>query len=410
MANDIIVISDDIENAEFISRKMSLLRSNDGVSICEAADIKQITESNYRIAILYHAKAENTDSTLKLCKKIKEISPETEIILATENIDSEFIFAAYDTGVYDYYYAEAEDYDLILKILACIKYITLRENYNVQTEILTNLGVMDFKTGLYRSKYIKDIFPELINNQNIQNGVFVILSLDENIKTKISTNRLAGILKKNIRQNDIVSIDREGYFYLILKNANIGGAKSLLNKIQQNIGSDMKIHAGCGYIGTNSFEELYKDTKDSFTIATKNDELCVSIKNSNLTDDWLEIESPEKSKKFKLFQNMYEFKVKNIIEPGFYRFQKECEALKNTSISQYANNIESVYCLKGKNGQSELTIHYNGFTTLDMEITHSGLNSAENSKHEISLNKLNDRELYKLLKKLKKEYSQNQEK
>ena len=100
-------------------------------------------------------------------------------------------------------------------------------------------------------------------------------------------------------------------------------------------------------------------------------------------------------------------KLKTIITPVFFRFQKECETkLANTQVSQYANNIESVFSLKNENIHSELIIRFNGFAKFIIEIVHSGLDSAENSKLEMPLSKLTEKELLKLLHQLKDEYKQ----
>ena len=99
--------------------------------------------------------------------------------------------------------------------------------------------------------------------------------------------------------------------------------------------------------------------------------------------------------------------MNNVITPIFFRYQKEFETkLTNTKVSQYANNIESVFCLQNENIQSELTIRYNGFAKFKIEILHSDLDSAENSKFEIPLSKLTDKYLISLLKQLKNEYKQ----
>ena len=99
--------------------------------------------------------------------------------------------------------------------------------------------------------------------------------------------------------------------------------------------------------------------------------------------------------------------MKNIIEPIFFRFQKECETkLTNTQVSQYSNNIESVFSLKNDILHSELILRFNGYAKFKIEITHSGLDSAENSKFEIPLSTLTEKELTKLLKQLKQEYKQ----
>ena len=96
------------------------------------------------------------------------------------------------------------------------------------------------------------------------------------------------------------------------------------------------------------------------------------------------------------------------MEPVFFKTQKEySKRLKSTSINQYANTMESSFCLMSNEIQSELIVRFNGYSKLDIIITHSGLSSAENTKITLPLNKLTEKELLKLLKQLKDEYIQS---
>ena len=145
------------------------------------------------------------------------------------------------------------------------------------------------------------------------------------------------------------------------------------------------------------------------TSAIQNDVLAVCLEhNIDVQNSWLEDDATEQSvKSFKLFKNVFTNKMNNIIIPIFFRYKNEFEAkLTNTEVSQYANNIECVFSLKNENIHSELTIRYNGFAKFKIEITHTGLDSAENTKLEVSLSKLTDKYLISLLKQLKNEYKQ----
>ncbi len=91
----------------------------------------------------------------------------------------------------------------------------------------------------------------------------------------------------------------------------------------------------------------------------------------------------------------------------FFRFQKDFETkLTNTQVSQYANDIESVFSLRNEKIHSELIIRYDGYAKFNIKLTHSGLDSAEDTKMEIPLNKLTNKLLTSLLNQLKDEYKQ----
>ncbi|MBD5402788.1 hypothetical protein HDR58_08320, partial [bacterium] len=312
-------------------------------------------------------------------------------------------------GIYDYITVDSEEYEILIKTVNCFKLNTFKTIEKRNEKFLYQLGVIDEKTSLYKYNHLKDIFFDISEDLKIQNGVLAIITLDEKTKTRISTNRLAGVIRNSVRGDDIVATARGGKFYLVLPNINIEGTKTLIQNLQNKMGDDFKIRAGLSKIGIQSFDVLDKNTQDSLTSAIQNDELCVSLADSTSASNlWLEDDNIQPEKDFKLFKMAFTNKMKNVITPVFFRFQKECETkLTNTQVSQYANNIESVFSLKNENLHSELILRFNGFAKFKIEICHSGLDSAENTKIEIPLSKLTDKELTKLLNQLKKEYKEH---
>ena len=406
--NNILLITDYEDIAKLILKKLILLRSNDRITVCNTKNAKKIIENSLCCVVILHEITDNNESTIRLIKSIKEAKKDIEIILLLNDIKPEFILEAYDNGIYDYFLTDSEDYEILIKTVNCFKSRTLKEINTRNEKFLYQQGILDNKTGLYKYAYLKEIFIDLSDDLRIQNGVFAILTLDDKTKTRISTNRLVGAIKNCVRRDDIISTARGGKFYLILPNIDIDGTKSVIKKIQDKMGKDFKIRAGLNKIGIQSFETLDKNTQDSLLAAIQNEEMCISLSaQSDLNDTWLEDDNIKPDKNFKLFQMAFTNKMKNVITPKFFRFQKECETkLANTHVSQYTNNIECVFSLKNENIHSELILRYNGYAKFKIEIIHSGLESAENSKIELPLSKLTDKELKKLLKQLKEEYKE----
>lgn len=407
--NNILLISENAEATELILNKLVLLRDNDKIEICNNyKETKKALQNSLCCVVLLYANINDQDSVIKSIRTIKDTKQDIEIILIPSDINSEFILKAYDEGIYDYITLESENFDFAIKTINCFKLRTLKNIEQRNEKFLYQQGVIDEKTNLYKYNYLKEIFIDISDDLRIKKGIFCILTLDEKNKTKISTNRLACIIKNTVRGDDIIAIARGGKFYAILPNIDLEGTKNLLNKIQDRIGNDFKIRAGLSKIGIQSFETLDKLTQDSLKSAIQNDEMCISLTEQlNPVEMWIDEENISKHKDFKLFKVAFTNKMKNVIEPIFFRFQKECETkLTNTQVSQYANNIESVFSLKNENLHSELVIRFNGFAKFKIEINHSGLDSAENTKLEIPLSKLTDKELTKLLKQLKQEYKQ----
>lgn len=405
--SNILLISEEDEVTELILKKLVLLRDNDKIKTSGYKEAKKILQNSICYVILLYISENEQEQVIKLINAIKETKTDAEIILIVKDINAELILKAYDADIYDYLTIDSENFDFAIKTINCFKLQALKNVEQRNEKFLYQQGVIDEKTGLYKYNYLKEIFIDIADDLRIQNGIFAILTLDEKNKTKISTNRLAGIIKNSVRKEDIIATARGGKFYLILPNIDFDGTKNLIQKIQDKIGDNFKIRAGISKIGIQSFEALDKITQDSLKSAIQNDEMTASLSASlELANGWLD-EEQAPHKDFKLFKVAFTNKMKNVIEPIFFRFQKECETkLTNTQVSQYSNNIESVFSLKNDILHSELIIRFNGYAKFKIEITHSGLDSAENSRFEIPLSKLTEKELTKLLKQLKQEYKQ----
>lgn len=405
--SNILLISEEDEVTELILKKLVLLRDNDKIKTSGYKEAKKILQNSICYVILLYISENEQEQVIKLINAIKETKTDAEIILIVKDINAELILKAYDADIYDYLTIDSENFDFAIKTINCFKLQALKNVEQRNEKFLYQQGVIDEKTGLYKYNYLKEIFIDIADDLRIQNGIFAILTLDEKNKTKISTNRLAGIIKNSLRKEDIIATARGGKFYLILPNIDFDGTKNLIQKIQDKIGDNFKIRAGISKIGIQSFEALDKITQDSLKSAIQNDEMTASLSASlDLANGWLD-EEQAPHKDFKLFKVAFTNKMKNVIEPIFFRFQKECETkLTNTQVSQYSNNIESVFSLKNDILHSELIIRFNGYAKFKIEITHSGLDSAENSRFEIPLSKLTEKELTKLLKQLKQEYKQ----
>ena len=407
-SNNILLITDYEDIAKNVLEKLVLLRENDSITVCSVKNIKKTLENSmYYIVILHEAETQN--ATLRLINTIKETGNNIEIILLLNDINPELILEAYDNGIYDYFFCDSEPYEMLIKTVNCFRLRQLKESGMRNVKFLNQLGVIEAKNGLYQYKYLKEIFIDISDNLRIQNGYFVIITLDEKNKTKISTNRLAQSIKNCVRADDIIASARGGKFYIILPNIDLSGTTAVIQKIQNKMGEDLKLHAGLSKIGIQSFETLDKLAQDSLISAAQNDKLWVSLENNNIDiqNNWLEDDCKPEKKDFKLFKTAFTNKMNGVIVPGFFRFQKECETkLTNTQVSQYANNIECVFSLKNENVHSELIIRYNGYAKFKIEINHSGLDSPENFKTEIPLKSMTDKYLNNLLKRLKNEYKQ----
>lgn len=405
--NNILLITNDSVTENIIRNNLALLRQNDKLLVCDTTAAKKALDDDICSLVILH-ETEDEEYTLKLIKSVKSNKPEAQIILLLNEKNQNLTVAAYDIGITDFMYTTDEPYEMLIKSINCLKLRVLKENLQNDVIFLEKYEIVNNKNGFYEYKAIKEVFADLAENQSIKNGFLAVLSLDEKIKTKVSTNRLSLVIKNNKRDDDIVVAARGGKFYIILPNTDLIGTKQFINKLQEQMGAEFVLRAGLAKIGINSFDILDKNVNDGLISAVQNDLSYVCLEN-NQKDTWLiDDKQVESTKKYKFFNKLYKEKFDNVITPLFYRFQKEYEySLTNTSVTQYANNIESVFCLKTSGLTSELVIRYNGYAKFNIEITHSGLNSAENSKIELPMNEMTEKYLTSLFKKLKKEYKQS---
>lgn len=406
MGNNILLAGDNKNLVKELRGNFVLLRQCDKVIDCTVKNIKQhLNSGGYDILVL--CSDSNDSATVKNIDFIKKNYPETEIILYTDRLEAEFMLEAYDKGIYDFITADSENYEITIKLINCMRLKALKTNNSRMELLLDNIGALSLKNGLYQFKYIKEIFDDIKENPKIKNGTFVILKLDDEIKTKVSSNRLNLLIRKTLRSTDIPAISGNK-IYIMLENTTTAGAKTVVEKLQDGMGSDFKLHAGICPIGIEDFDTICKNASDSLQSAVKNDELCVCITGKyNSQEEWLSDDESEikPTKQFKLFNTTFSNKLKHVIEPNFFRYKKECETKNpDITVTHYSNKVESVFCLKRDNSHSELVIRYDGYTKFIVEIIHKGLDTEENSEYTIPVNKLTDKELQKLLKKLKQEF------
>ena len=279
--NNILLITDNDDVAKEVTEKLVLLRENDKISVCGTAYIKKVlTNSLYRIVILHET--DDNDITLKLISQIKSTKEDAEIILLLNYTNPQLIVNAYDNGIYDYMTTDSDDFEMLIKTINCFRLQVSKDIQRRNEKFLYQLGVLDGKTGLYKEKYLKEIFLDISKDLSIQNGVLSVLTLDSKIKTKVSSNRLAGAIKSSVRGNDIIAAARNGIYYLILPNIDLFGTKNLIEKIQEKMGESFPIRAGLSKIGIQSYETIDKNALDALTSAIQNDIQSVCLSNTEI--------------------------------------------------------------------------------------------------------------------------------
>ncbi len=405
MSDNILLISEDKSNLEFLFSSVSVLRRGKIVGVVPLANVKRAISNNVKL-VLVNEKEYFHSEILKTVEMIKRVAQDCQILVILDKNDEKFINESYKNGVYDFINFSScyEEYNV--RLLNCLKYISQKEKFELLSVFMNNTASVNAKTGLFTHKALKETYYYLKELPLFKTGSYIILTIDSAVKTKVSMNRLGLNLKKCLRQTDIIA-QGSGKYYLYLPQTGLSGAKTVIEKISDVMGSDIKIHAGISVIDVQSFDELEKDANDSLKSSVAKDELYVCLGENMNLDENID-DAIKKNKHFKLFQKVFEKKLSCLIEPVFFRTEKEFQAKsEDITISQYANKVECVFSIKGDKRQSELVMRYDGFAKFNLKIVHQGLDTCENTQTEIYLNELTDKLLIKYLNILYNEFNQS---
>ena len=360
--DNILLVTDDEDVAEAVLSKLVLLRESDSIAVCDYKMAKKLLENPSVSIVLVH---ENKDKEKTLSFLNTIISPEYETILLVNDYDQDFILAAYDLGLSDYYSVKSESYEMLIRTVNCFKRRSFKVRYSRDFALLVRMGVVDEETGFYKYKYSRELLAEFIKDKRVQNGMFIVLVLDEASKTRFSADKLSQAIKKSVRCDDVVSVAKGGKFYMILPNVDKLGAFAVVNKIQDILGAKLIVRAGVCRIENKTFDRLEKEAFAALSEACQTNETAVFLEEHVKTlDEWLDDEEKD-DKNFKLFQNAYNNKLEKVIAPVFFRLQKTYEEkLFNTKIEQYSDELQSVFQLKHGDRESRLKITYPGFAKI----------------------------------------------
>ena len=403
--DNILLVTDDENVAENVLSKLVLLRESDSIAVCDYKMAKKMLENPTVSIVLVHALKDN-EKTLSFLNSI--ISSEYEIILLVNDYEQDFILAAYDLGVSDYYSIKSDSYEMLIRTVNCFKSRSLKVRFARNFALLKQLGVVDDETGFYKYKYSRELLAEFIKDKRIQNGMFIVLILDESCKTRFSADKLSKAIKKSVRCDDIVSVVKGGKFYIILPNVDKLGAFAVVNKVQDVLGEKLIVRAGVCKIGNKSFDRMEKEAFAALSEACQTNETSVFLEDHVKTlDEWLEDDEKDE-KNFKLFKNAYNNKLDRVIAPVFFRLQKAYEEkLFHTKIDQYSDELQSVFQLKHDDRESRLKITYPGFAKIMIYITHEGLDTPENKEISLNLNEVTQKEIAKIVEDFIKDFKKS---
>lgn len=403
LESNIILITNQSRVMDILKPKLVLLRGIDNILSSTYAEALVEIEKIVPDLVLIHCSQEKEDG-LKLIKSVKtgEKTKKASIILILDEYDQDFILSAYDEDITDYLLLNADDAEILMRTIWALKKNVLVKTTTKQQDLLENLGIINKKTGFYSHEYCEKIFENEFKTlkETKDDAILMLISASEDSKTKLNPAQLASAIRVSTRNSDVTVHGDSNKFYILLPETNLKGAFCVWDKIKQKLGEEYTINAGVSFVGEKTFEELKKEllnaiveavsTKQELIIVEEQPETCAS-------GDWLE-KINCKQKNFKLFKQAFTKKLEKVITPVFFQMQKLYEEkLFQTQIEQYSNSALSLFSLKKDNRISELKITYPGFSKINVDIVHQGLDSPENKRISLDLTELDERKLTKIL-------------
>lgn len=402
MGKKVLIISEDKNNLGYFFSSVSALKREDTVVVA-IEDIKSFVDADTTI-VFFNADEYSIINLLPAIEYVSK-SSDAKTIVITSNADSDFVEKCASCDAFDIINSAIEPEIFDIRIKNYFKLISLESRLNILSAFMNSTNVQNFKTGFYTHKAFAEAFDSLIEFNSVKNGTYIALTINPEFKTKVSMNRLAVNMKKILRKTDIL-VQASDKYYTLLPDTDVQGAKNVVEKISASMGNDVKIHTGISKVGITILKDLEKDVNDALISALTEDELFSALGDDSVFDEWNGVLKNDRH--FKLFDKIYDNKLSNVIDPIFYRYEKEfTQKLPNSFVSQYSNKIESVFSIRREALHSELVIRYDGFAKLTFEINHSGLDTCENTNAVVSLNALNEKLLSKYLKKLYNEFKIN---
>lgn len=408
--SNIILITNKNSVVQVLTPKLVLLREIDNILPAGYSGAVEAIKNTLPEVVLLYCADEEREECLKLIKQIKEAEEikETSILLIIEKYNQDFILSAFDENIADFFTMEADDAEILMRTIWSIKKSLLTNKLNKQNSLLEDLAVIDKNTGFYNSKYCEKIFENEFKNLRKHNfdGILMLVSASEESKTKLSPLHLAKAIKNSTRESDVIVHSDANRFYVMLSETHLKGALCVWDKIKKNIGENYTLNAGISIVAEKPFEQIKTELLNALveSSSTKRDLVIVTEEEKPESEDWLD-KMNSAQKNFKLFKQAFGKKLEKVITPVFFQVQKLYEdKLFEIEIEQYSNAALSAFILKKSDKLSELKITYPGFSKINIDVIHQGLDSPENRRISLDLTELDEARLTQILEEFIQEF------
>lgn len=399
--SNIILITNNNSVVDILKPKLVLLREIDNILTTTYEEAMSNIQTVIPDVILIYCASEK-DACLELIKTIKtnEKTRSISVLLLIDEYEQDFILNAYDENVDDYLNVHADDAEILMRTIWGLKKTVYMSSIQKQKSLLESLNIIDKNSGFYTNEYCEKIFENEFKNLEKDNdeGILMLVSASEESKTKLNPLQLARAIKTSIRNSDVVVHSSANRFFVLLRETQLKGAFTVWDKIKRAVGEQYKINAGISNVGSKTFKDLQKELLNALIEATSTNQDLVIVSEEEKADsgDWIEKINAQKN--FKLFKQAFTKKLEKVVAPIFFQMQKMYEdKLYKTQIEQYSNETLSAFILKKEDKVSELKITYPGFSKINIDVIHQGLDSPENKRINLDLTELDETKLTQIL-------------
>ena len=391
MQRNIILVTNDNKIEAFLKTKLVLLREVDSIIVSNYTNALNDIEKYSSDVVFVYCSYEQ-EECLELIKGIKNIP----VILLMEDYDKDLLLAAFDAGIKDYLTLSSTDADVLIRTIWALKSKYQQDKADMTEHLLENLNIVDSDSVIFIDyQKIFDYEIEKIK-QTSQDAVFMVLSPTDNAKLSLDEKSFSHKLCSILRNTDLIAKALNYRYYILLNKTNTKGAFVLFDRIKNETGID--VAAGISAINNQTFEELEYETLNANIDALSTGKEVIVVNHDAASETWIDEINASPKKNFKLFKQAFNKKLENVIIPVFYRMQQIYEKnLPDAEIEQNVNEKQSIFIIKNSELENTFKITYPGFSKINIDILHDGLDSAENKRVSFNINELNEDFLEALL-------------
>jgi len=383
----ILIISNDEQVGRTITEKVKLLRGSDSIKQVTYIEAISVLNSTQPSLIMVYSSSFDSVGIIKEIRTLKYLD-KVPIIFIMDKFDEELLLYAFDNGIDDFILKTEPDSVILTRILLTIQKSILYKQIDMTSEIMSAAGIVDKESGIYTKEYtplaFKHFFSKSIE-ENMEGTVFMCIKPaaipNQKINRQSVLQKIAEVIKKVPRGNDIAAFGKNLTFYLILYNAGEIGAKNVASRMSKMLADTCRIYANSAEI-TASFEEMEPVLLQGIQEQMSSGAEFNFLYDLELSEaaDVMDIQD-ENGKNFKDFKKEFYKGFERIAAPVFYHMQAVSAGMfQKAKINFDITENESSFTILQDDVKSSLTITYPSYMKIIADIKYKSSSKPEQTK------------------------------